>query len=83
MVYAFNPPSKLPTGKSPTNVILGVAPPLEAIFPEPVTEVTVPPPLAAVAHVPSPRQKVVDPADVPEFKCDTDKLPVTPFARLT
>lgn len=34
-------------------------------------------PLAA-AHVPSPRQNVLDDALVPEFKLFTDKLPVTP-----
>ena len=40
-------------------------------------ELTVPlPPPAGVAHVPSPRQKVVDEAPVPLFRFATGKLPV-------
>ncbi len=38
---------------------------------------------AGVAHVPSPRQKVVLDALVPEFKFVTGKLPVTSADRLT
>jgi hypothetical protein len=34
------------------------------------------------AHVPSPRQKVVAPAEVPELRCVTDRLPVIPVAKL-
>jgi hypothetical protein len=41
------------------------------------TDVTVPDP-AGVAQVPSPRQKVVEPALVPEFKLLTGKFPVMP-----
>jgi hypothetical protein len=40
-------------------------------------EETVPLP-AGVAHIPSPLQKVDDDANVPLFKCDTARLPVTP-----
>ena len=40
--------------------------------------VTVPAAEAGVAHVPSPRQKVVDDALVPEFRFVTGRLPVTP-----
>ena len=39
--------------------------------------VTVPEP-AGVAQVPSPRQKVVDDAEVPLFRLPTGRLPVTP-----
>jgi hypothetical protein len=46
--------------------------------PVPLTEVTVPALAAGVAHVPSPRQNVVDDALVPEFRLVTGKLPVTP-----
>ena len=43
------------------------------------TELTVPPPVpAGVAQVPSPRQNVVDDAEVPEFRFVTGKFPVTP-----
>jgi hypothetical protein len=45
---------------------------------EPEVE-TFPPP-DGVAHVPSPRQKVDDDADVPELRLPTGKLPVTPPA---
>ena len=41
------------------------------------TEVTVPAP-AGVAQVPSPRQKVVDDAAVPELRWLTARFPVTP-----
>jgi hypothetical protein len=44
------------------------------------TLVTVPVPVGA-AHVPSPRQKVVEDAEVPEFRLVTGRLPVTPVAR--
>ena len=46
---------------------------------EPVV-LTLPPP-DGVAHVPSPRQKVDDDADVPALRLFTDKLPVTCVAR--
>ena len=39
--------------------------------------------LAGVAHVPSPRQKVEDEAEVPLFRFDTGRLPLTSEARLT
>lgn len=38
---------------------------------------------AGVAHVPSPRQKVVLEADVPLFRLVTGKLPVTSALKLT
>jgi hypothetical protein len=38
---------------------------------------------AGVAHVPSPRQKVLEEADVPAFKFVTGKLPVTSAERET
>ena len=38
------------------------------------------PPLG-VAQVPSPRQKVAEEADVPEFRLVTGRLPVTPVVR--
>jgi hypothetical protein len=47
------------------------------LFKVPVTDVTPVP--AGVAHVPSPRQKVVPDALVPLFKFATGKFPVTPF----
>jgi hypothetical protein len=51
------------------------------VRPVPVaTLVTVPVPVGA-AHVPSPRQKVVEDAEVPEFRLVTGRLPVTPVAR--
>lgn len=37
-----------------------------------------PPPPDGVAHVPSPRQNVVEDADVPLLRCVTARLPVTP-----
>ena len=41
-------------------------------------------PIEIAAHVASPRQKVDDDADSPEFKCDTPRFPVTSaFARFT
>ena len=46
--------------------------------PVPLTDVTVPADAAGVAQVPSPRQKVVDDALVPEFRLATGRLPVTP-----
>ena len=54
----------------------GVVPPVDVmrLF-VPLTEVTPVP--AGIAHVPSPRQNVVAPADVPEFKWVTAKLPDT------
>lgn len=41
------------------------------------------PPTGGVAHVPSPRQKVDDEAEVPELRFVTGRLPVTPEARDT
>ena len=38
------------------------------------------PPPEGVAHVPSPRQNVLDDADVPELRLPTGKFPVTPPA---
>lgn len=58
----------------PPDVVRPVVPP------ETATLVTVPAP-AGVAHVPSPRQKVEDDADVPEFKFVTGRFPVTPDVR--
>ena len=49
-----------------------------------VSEVEVvlpPPPPAGVAHVPSPRQNVVEDALVPEFRFVTGRFPVTPVVR--
>ena len=46
--------------------------------PVPLTEVTVPDAAAGVAHVPSPRQNVVEDALVPELRLVTGRLPVTP-----
>jgi len=65
-------------GSCPVNVILGVVPPLDAMFPDPVTAVTVPPPLEAVAHVPSPLQNVEDEAEVPLLSLATGRFPVVP-----
>jgi hypothetical protein len=68
--------------------VVQVIVPLPVIVPPPIGEVvamlvTVPPP-AGVAHVPSPRQKVLDEALVPLFRFVTGRLPVTSeFARLT
>ena len=42
------------------------------------TEVTDPPLVEGTAQVPSPRQNVVDDAEVPEFRLPTGKLPTTP-----
>jgi hypothetical protein len=62
--------------------ITGVVPPVLVIrLVVPDTLVTPLP--AGVAHVPSPRQNVVALADVPVFKFDTGRFPVTPFARET
>ena len=55
----------------PPLVVRPVVPPLT------LTLVTVPEP-EGVAHVPSPRQKVVADALTPEFKLVTGKFPVTP-----
>jgi hypothetical protein len=44
--------------------------------------VTLPVPVG-VAHVPSPRQNVVELADVPLLRFPMGRLPVTPLARLT
>jgi hypothetical protein len=55
-----------------------VAPVLFASSTSPVVdapEPTILPPPLGVAHVPSPRQKVVPDAPVPEFKLATGKLP--------
>ena len=43
-----------------------------------LTSVTSPVPEGA-AHVPSPLQKVLEEADVPEFRLPTGRLPVTPL----
>ena len=40
--------------------------------------VPLPPPPGGVAHVPSPRQNVVEEALAPEFKLVTGRFPVTP-----
>jgi hypothetical protein len=66
-------------------VIAGVEVALATVPAKPLVEttdtvVTVPPP-AGVAHVPSPRQKVVEEALVPLFRFVTGKLPVTPVVR--
>ena len=45
------------------------------------TELTEPEP-PGIAHVPSPRQKVVAPALVPELRLVTGRFPVTPVAKL-
>jgi hypothetical protein len=61
--------------------VLVIVPP--EIGPVVAMEVTVPPP-EGVAHVPSPRQNVLDVAEVPELRCETPSLPVTSeLARLT
>ena len=72
------------TPSVPARVIvpeLVIGPPLvvrPVVPPATFTEVTVPALAAGVAHVPSPRQNVVDDALVPEFKLVTGRLPVTP-----
>jgi hypothetical protein len=60
----------------------GVVPPVEVILLV-VPETLVTPVPAGVAQDPSPRQKVVAPADVPLFRFVTGRFPVTPFARFT
>ena len=49
----------------------------------PVTSPEPPPPPAGVAHVPSPRQKVVELAPVPLPRLETGRFPVTSDARFT
>ena len=64
-----------------------VVPPVTSV--EPTVRLIAAP--AGVAHTPSPRQKVVAPAEDPEFKWEVARFPVTPvergrlvpFARLT
>src|SRR4051794_9893156 len=45
---------------------------------KPARAVEEPPPPAGVAQVPSPRQKVVEEAEVPDPRLVTGRLPVTP-----
>jgi len=59
--------------------VVVIGPPVRgAVVP---TELTEPEP-PGIAHVPSPRQKVVAPAEVPELRLVTGRLPVTPVAKL-
>ena len=62
-------------GKIPVKVILGVAPPLEAILPLPVTEVTVPPELASAIHAGFPAPSVFQTKlNCPEPEATTPEL---------
>jgi len=73
----LTPVSAPPSVKLPELVTLPVSV-IPLTVPVPLTEVTVPALAAGVAHVPSPRQKVVDDAEVPEFRLVTGRFPVTP-----
>ena len=78
------PVPPLATPSVPANVIvpeLVIGPPLvvrPVDPPDTPTDETVPELAAGVAHVPSPRQKVVLDADVPLLRLVTGRLPVTP-----
>lgn len=54
-----------------------VVPPVTVVVPTPILTAAA----AGVAHVPSPRQKVVDEALVPELRLPTGRFPVTPVVR--
>ena len=83
-VLVVTPVPPLVTASVPARVIvpeLVIGPPLvvrPVVPPATLIEVTVPALAAGVAHVPSPLQKVVDDALVPEFRLVTGKLPVIP-----
>lgn len=57
--------------------------PLAIEDPENVPTMDTPLEPLGVAHVPSPLQKVVELAEVPEFKFATGRFPVTSAVRLT
>ena len=83
-VLVVTPVPPLATASVPARVIvpeLVIGPPLvvrPVDPPDTPTDETVPELAAGVAHVPSPRQKVVLDADVPLLRLVTGRLPVTP-----
>lgn len=86
-VMAMMSPTALVVGSAMASVpaLLAMVPVLTDRFPFTVTtdHVSPNPPAVGVDHVPSPRQNVLEEALVPLFRLLTDRLPVTPLARLT
>ena len=77
------PPGMFTVTSAPDAVAVTPAPvkfidPTAAVICVPSSEIGMVAAAVGVAHVPSPRQNVVDDADVPELRFATGRLPVTP-----